>query len=146
MTESETMDSLHDIFSEPSTKEKPIRHFVIVKPDGTESGSYTGRTPRQAALKAIKEVAATDGKPSTLGIRERGTNKVHVFIGHISMENAPENAPAWLKKGLIKVAHVAKVGIEKVDKIGPELVKSGVLTSEDVAKINALPLPGQKVN
>lgn len=122
-----------------------IRNFVIVNPDGTESGSYTGRTPRQAALKAIKATNAPLNTPTTIKLRERGTNKVHVFRGHISIETAPENRPKWIP-AMIEVAHVAKVGIEKVDKVATELVKSGVLTNEDVAKINALPLPNEKVN
>lgn len=122
-----------------------IRNFVIVNPDNTEQGSYTGRTPRQAATKAIKAVCEKVNDPTTIRLRARGEKRIHVFRGHISMEKAPMDRPTWIPE-FVKVAHVAKVGIEKVDKIGSELVKAGVLTNEVVAKINTLPLPGQKVN
>lgn len=122
---------------------KDKRTFVIVNPDGTESGQYTGTQPAQAAKKAIKEVAKELNVPVTIKLRARGEKRIHVFRGHVSMDKAPENRPAWMP-AVVKIAHVTKVGIEPLDKIGPELVKSGAITSEMAAKVNALPLP--KVN
>ena len=45
------------------------------------------------------------------------------------------------------IGKTVKVTISEVaDPVGEKLVRDGILTNEDVAKINALPLPGQKVN
>lgn len=141
MPESETAESLHDLFVYPKSKGK--RTFVLVNSDGTETGAYTGTQPAQAAKKAIKEVAKELNVPVTIRIRARGEKRIHVFRGHVSMDIAPENRPSWMP-AVVKTAHVAKVGVEKVDKIGAELVKSGAITEELREKVNALPLP--KVN
>ena len=52
--------------------EKEIRNFALRDKDGNEIGIFTGKAPRQAALKA-----ANRGH-SDIKLRERGTKKVGV--------------------------------------------------------------------
>ena len=101
------------IIKEPVGK----RTYVVVSPDGTESGAYTGKQPRQAALKAINALAgsATKEKPYTVRLRERGTKKIHTFSGYIAIVDASKNKPKWLPDK-IKKPFVTKVGIEKKNK------------------------------
>ncbi len=107
-------EEIKPIFEEQkSTTKKESRTFVIVNPDGTESGGYKGKIPSQAAKKAIKEICKNLNEPVTLRIRERGTKKIHIFRGHVSLDQAPEKRPAWMP-AMVKMAHVTKVGVEKV--------------------------------
>jgi hypothetical protein len=55
--------------------EKETRNFALREKDGNEIGVFTGKQPRQAALKAANR-GHTDIK-----LRERGTKKVHIFTG-----------------------------------------------------------------
>ena len=66
---------------------------------------FASKQPRGAALKA-----ATRGH-TNIRLRERGTKRVHVFTGSISMVDKPAGGPAWLPDK-IKKANVKKVGIE----------------------------------
>ncbi len=88
------------------------RTFVIVNPDGTESGTFKGKSPRPAAIKAVKTLTGTKEKPATFKLREKGAHTIHIFSGYTEMVKAPEKRPAWMKE-MIKAAHVGKVGIEK---------------------------------
>ncbi|MCK5020460.1 MAG: hypothetical protein KAS32_25715 [Candidatus Peribacteraceae bacterium] len=96
-------------------KRKASKKYYILK-KGSKISVFTGRSPRQAALKAAAR-GFTDIK-----LRERGRrNKdksytVHVFRGHVKTVDAPENRPAWLP-ARIKKAFVKKSGIEKVNRI-----------------------------
>jgi len=51
------------------------RNFALRDAEGNEIGVFTGKQPRQAALKAANR-GYTD-----IRLRERGTKKVHVFEG-----------------------------------------------------------------
>jgi len=55
--------------------EKERRNFALRDKDGTEIGVFTGKQPRQAALKAANRGL------HDIKLRERGTKKVHVFTG-----------------------------------------------------------------
>ena len=55
--------------------ENEMRNFALRDAQGDEIGVFTGKSPRQAALKAANR-GYTDIK-----LRERGTKKVHVFTG-----------------------------------------------------------------
>jgi len=55
--------------------EKEMRNFALRDEKGNEIGVFTGKAPRQAALKAANR-GHTDIK-----LRERGTKKLHVFTG-----------------------------------------------------------------
>ena len=55
--------------------EKEMRNFALRDLEGNETGVFTGKSPRQAALKAANR-GHTD-----IRLRERGTKKVHLFTG-----------------------------------------------------------------
>ena len=59
--------------------------------DGKDTATvFSSRQPRGAALKAASR-GETD-----IQLRERGTNRVHVFTGERNRVDAPKNAPKWL--------------------------------------------------
>ncbi|MDD1739833.1 MAG: non-histone chromosomal MC1 family protein [Methanothrix sp.] len=75
-----------------------MRNFALRDVEGNEIGVFTGKSPRQAALK----------------VRERGTKKVHVFSGERVQVDKPAGAPAWMPDKIWK-PKVKKVGIEKLE-------------------------------
>ena len=85
-----------------------MRNFALRDALGSEIGVFTGKQPRQAALKAANR-GYTDIK-----LRERGTKKVHVFTGKRVQVDKPKNAPAWMPDKIWKPV-VKKVGIEKLE-------------------------------
>lgn len=94
---------------------KEMHTFVIVKPNGTEEGTFKGRQPRQAALKAINSVGGTKEKPTTIRLRQRGEKKIHIFQGYVEKVKSPEKRPAWMAE-MVKKPFVTKLGIEKPPK------------------------------
>jgi hypothetical protein len=93
-----------------------IKNFILRKKNGTEEGVFTGRQPRQAALKAANRLGGTKSVPVELRLRERGTKKIHIFKGWKQMMDAPKNKPDWMPDKINK-PFVKKVGIEKLDKL-----------------------------
>jgi hypothetical protein len=89
--------------------EKEMRNFALRDKDGNEIGVFTGRQPRQAALKA-----ANRGYEN-IRLRERGTKKVHVFTGERKQVKKPKGAPAWMPAKIWK-PNVKKIGTEKLEK------------------------------
>ena len=85
------------------------RNFVLMKGGKDTDSIFTGRAPRQAALKAANRGIAD------IKLRERGTKKVHVFKGARNQVAAPANAPSWMGSKVWKPS-VKKVGIERLDK------------------------------
>jgi len=87
-----------------------VKYFVLLKGGKDTEHIYSGKQPRQAALKA-----ASDGN-TDIKLHERGTKKIHIFKGSIDMVDAPANAPSWLKvvNGKIKKPNVQKIGIERI--------------------------------
>ncbi len=73
-----------------------------------EIGVFTGKAPRQAALKAANR-GYTDIK-----LRERGTKKLHVFTGERVQVDKPKSAPAWMPDKIWKPV-VKKVGTETLE-------------------------------
>jgi hypothetical protein len=69
--------------------EKEKRNFALRDKDGNEIGVFTGKAPRQAALKAANR-GYTD-----IRLRERGTKKVHIFTGERKQVKKPKSAPKW---------------------------------------------------
>ena len=55
------------------------RNFALRDEKGNEIGVFSGRQPRQAALKAANRHGGTKENPVIIKLRERGTKKVHVF-------------------------------------------------------------------
>ncbi len=90
--------------------EKEVRNFALRDKDGNEIGVFTGRSPRQAALKAANR-GYTD-----IRLRERGTKKLHVFTGQRKQIKKPKSAPAWMPDKIWK-PNVKKLGIEKVGEL-----------------------------
>ena len=92
------------------------KYYKLVQ-NGREVATFTGRQPRQAALKA-----ATRGF-SDIRLRERGrrnrdkTITIHVFKGSRKKVTVPEaNRVSWLPSSVWKPS-VRKVGIERVKKL-----------------------------
>jgi hypothetical protein len=86
------------------------RNFALRDAAGNEIGVFSGKQPRQAALKAANR-GFTD-----IRLRERGTKKVHIFTGDRKEVTKPTNAPSWMPEKIWK-PNVKKVGIEKLDKL-----------------------------
>lgn len=105
-----------------------VKNYIIVGKDGTEGGVFTGRQPRQAALKAANAGKGTKDKPETIRLRERGTKKIHIFTGYNAVVAAPEKRPAWMK-AQIKKPFVEKVGIEKPGKVAKAKIPKAAATA-----------------
>lgn len=96
-------------------RRRAARKYYVLK-RGRKSAIFTGRSPRQAALKA-----ATRGV-SDIRLRERGrrnkdgTYTIHVFKGSTRVVSAPANRPRWLP-AKVKKPVVRKVGVERVKRI-----------------------------
>ena len=90
--------------------EKEKRNFVLRDAKGNENGIFTGKLPRQAALKAANRGV------KDIRLRERGTKKVHIFTGERKQVKKPANAPAWMPAKIWK-PNVKKVGTKKPEEI-----------------------------
>jgi len=86
------------------------RNFALRDAFGNEIGIFTGKAPRQAALKAASRGV------KDIRLREKGTKKIHVFRGSRKKIKKPENAPAWMPQKIWKPV-VKKVAIEKLERI-----------------------------
>ena len=84
-----------------------VRNFALRDKDGNEIGVFTGKSPRQAALKAANR-GYTD-----IRLRERGTKKIHLFEGKREQVDKPKSAPAWMPDKIWK-PQVKKIGTEKL--------------------------------
>ena len=85
---------------------KGRREFALIDKGGKEIGVFTGKAPRQAALKA-----ANRGHVD-IRLKAPGTNIVHLFTGKRKKEKKPASAPAWMPTEIWK-SNVKKVGIER---------------------------------
>lgn len=96
------------------------RNFALRDGSGDESSVFSGRTPRQAALKAARRLepaGSEDAADKTeLRLREKGTKKVHIYDGWAWEEEAPDDKPDWMP-GEITEANVSKKGIEHLEEI-----------------------------
>ena len=90
--------------------EKEMRNFALRDEKGNEIGGFTGKAPRQAALKAANR-GHTDIK-----LRERGTKKVHLFTGERVQVDKPKSAPAWMPDRIWKPM-VKKVGVKNLEEL-----------------------------
>ena len=96
-------------------RKKAKRKYYILK-RGSKVSVFTGRSPRQAALKAAAR-GVKDIKLRERGRRNKdGTYTIHVFRGDVKTVDAPANRPSWLP-ARIRKPMVSKVGIEKVRRI-----------------------------
>jgi len=92
--------------------EKVMKNYALRDADGHEIAIFTGKAPRQAALKAANR-GYTDIK-----LREKGTKNMHIFTGERVQTDKPKGAPAWMPEKIWK-PKVKKVGIEKLESIEP---------------------------
>jgi hypothetical protein len=95
--------------------EKETRNFALRDKEGNEIGVFTGKQPRQAALKA-----ANRGHTDII-LREKGTKKVHIFTGERKQIKKPKGAPAWMKAKIWKPS-VKKVGTEMLEEATSKIV------------------------
>jgi len=92
------------------------KKYYEMKDEQGKKHVFTGRTPRQAALKA-----ATRGF-KRIELRERGrrnkdgTYTIHIFEGSYKVVDAPANRPSWLPEK-VKKPVVKKIGVKRVKKI-----------------------------
>lgn len=91
----------------PRRKAKPKKNFVLLKGNRDTEHIFRAAQPRGAALKA-----ASRGFTS-IRLRERGTDRVHVFKGTRKKVKAPSNKPDWMPNMVWK-ANVKKVGVEHI--------------------------------
>ncbi|QLG28239.1 non-histone chromosomal MC1 family protein [Halorarum halophilum] len=99
-------------------REDGKRNFALRETDGDEESVYSGNTPRQAALKAARRLEPGNSEEAAdrteLRLREKGTDKVHIYDGWAWRESAPDNKPDWMP-GEITEANVSKKGIEHLE-------------------------------
>lgn len=99
-----------------ATKKKvaEVKYYELKK--GKAKHIFTGKTPRQAALKAATR-GFTDIKLRERGRKNQdGTYSIHVFKGSVKTVKAPDNRPEWLP-AKVKKPKVKKVGVNRVKKI-----------------------------
>ena len=99
-------------------REDGKRNFALRSTDGDESSVFSGNTPRQAALKAARRLDPASSEDSAdrteLRLREKGTDKVHIYEGWAWHESAPDDKPDWMPNEITE-ANVSKQGIEHLD-------------------------------
>src|SRR6056297_3957804 len=104
--------------SKTMVREDGKRNFALRETDGSEESVFSGNTPRQAALKAARRLDPASSEdaasPVQLELREKGTDKVHIYEGWAWEEEAPDDGPDWLS-GTISQANVSKQGTEHLD-------------------------------
>lgn len=99
-------------------REDGKRNFALREGQGDENSVFSGNTPRQAALKAARRLSPASSEQSAgkteLRLREKGTDKVHIYEGWAWEENAPDNSPDWMPEEITE-ANVSKQGINHLD-------------------------------
>jgi len=86
------------------------RYFILRDAKGNERGIFSGKSPRQAALK-VANLGIAD-----IRLRERGTKKVHIYSGTRYKFKVPDPRPAWMPAEVWK-PNVSKLGIEKLKRV-----------------------------
>jgi len=98
-------------------REDGKRNFVLQE-GNQETSVFSGNYPRQAALKAARRLepaSSEEAAPRTeIRLREKGTDKVHIYDAWAWEEPAPSDGPDWLS-GTVNQANVSKKGIEHVE-------------------------------
>ena len=99
-------------------REDGKRNFVLQESDGEETSVFSGRMPRQAALKAARRLepapAEPEADPVELRLREKGTDKVHIYEGWAWESEPPADSPDWMPDEITE-ANVSKQGIEHLE-------------------------------
>ncbi|UPV75739.1 non-histone chromosomal MC1 family protein [Halorussus limi] len=99
-------------------REDGKRNFALRETDGDESSVFSGNTPRQAALKAARRLEPASSEDAAdhteIRLREKGTDKVHIYEGWAWHESAPDDKPDWMPNEITE-ANVSKQGIKHLD-------------------------------
>jgi hypothetical protein len=99
-------------------REDGKRNFALRGTGGDESSVFSGNTPRQAALKAARRLDPASSEDvadrTEIRLREKGTDKVHIYEGWAWHESAPDDKPDWMPDEITE-ANVSKQGIEHLD-------------------------------
>jgi len=84
------------------------KYFVLLDKNNEDTTHiFHSAQPRGAALKAANR-GHTD-----IRLRERGTNRVHVFTGERKKVAAPKGGPSWLGDTVWK-SNVSKQGVQRL--------------------------------
>jgi hypothetical protein len=98
-------------------REDGKRNFAL-REENDEESVFSGNTPRQAALKAARRLEPAPSEEAAdeqeLRLREKGTDKVHIYEGWAWEEQAPDNKPDWMPEEITE-ANVSKEGIEHLE-------------------------------
>jgi len=99
-------------------REDGKRNFAL-RTDDDESSVFSGNTPRQAALKAARRLddvggSEEDADRHDIELREKGTDKVHIYEAWAWEEDAPSDKPDWMPGDITK-ANVSKQGIDHLE-------------------------------
>ena len=86
------------------------KRYFALREGSKEVAVFSGRQPRQAALKAANRGF------KDIKLRERGTKKIHHFTGERKQVDAPANRPSWMAAKIWKPV-VKKLKIEKLKKL-----------------------------
>jgi hypothetical protein len=96
------------------------RNLALRAETGEETSVFSGKTPRQAALKAARRLDPAESESQAsreeLRLREKGTEKLHLYEGWAWREQAPEDRPDWMPETITE-ANVSKEGIEHLDEL-----------------------------
>jgi hypothetical protein len=100
-------------------REDGKRNFALRNDDGDEDSVFSGNTPRQAALKAARRLddvggSEQDADRHDIELREKGTDKVHIYEAWAWEEDAPSDKPDWMPGDITK-ANVSKQGIDHLE-------------------------------
>lgn len=95
------------------------RDFTLRHDD--ERSEFSGNTPRHAALKAARRLDPINDRFTAedeardhaceIRLREKGSDKVHVYAAWAWEDQAPDTRPSWMGDTITK-ANVSKKGIE----------------------------------
>lgn len=99
-------------------REDGKRNFAL-REGGDEESVFSGNTPRQAALKAARRLDRVgDGEDDAphfeIRLREKGTDKVHIYDAWAWESEAPADSPDWMPNEITE-ANVSKKGIDHLD-------------------------------
>jgi hypothetical protein len=96
------------------------RNFALRTDNGEETSVFSGRTPRQAALKAARRLDPAGSESAAdeqeIRLREKGKHKVHIYDAWAWEEEAPDDKPDWMPEEITK-GNVSKQGVEHLDEI-----------------------------
>jgi len=102
-------------------REDGKRNFALRDDSGEESSVFSGNTPRQAALKAARRLddpasseRRAENNATEIRLREKGTDKVHIYDAWAWETDAPSDKPDWMP-GDITEANVSKKGIDHLE-------------------------------